>query len=128
MANKPKSVYLTERSMSALRPDDSLSARVNQIIDRYLEAVMRDRDNVRAKFTAQEWVQLSGLLDWFDDRALAAEARISALLAFSGNRALRRVVHDLTAGELVVLLELLESEALGEPPGTHSRETHHDAG
>ena len=118
---KAKSLHLTDRSMSIVRETDSLSARFNQIADRYIEMVRRDRENVRGKFTAQEWAQLVVMIDWFDDRALSAESRLSTLLASAGDRALRRILHDLTGGELIVLLELLENDEFGEPPATHSQ-------
>ena len=44
--SKAKSVYLTERSMSALRPGDSLSGRLNQIVDRYMAVVDDGRDSI----------------------------------------------------------------------------------
>lgn len=117
---KAKSLHLTDRSMSVVRESDSLSARFNQIADRYLEMIARDRENVRGKFTAAEWSQLIDLAERFDDREQSAAARLSALLSFAGNRTLRRVLQGLTGGELVVLLELLENEQRGEPPATHS--------
>ena len=115
--SKRLQLYLDDRSLSAVRATDSIAGRFNQIADRYLEMIARDRENVRGKFTAGEWSQLIDLAERFDDRERSASARLSALLAFAGNRALRRVLHGLTGGELVVLLELLENEQRGEPPG-----------
>lgn len=120
MANRPKSVYLTERSMSALRPDDSLSGRMNQIVDRYLEMVQRDRERVRGKFNAAEWQRLAAELHRHTCAPITTTQLRMILRSARSTRALRQVIDDMAGGELVVLIELLENERWGEPPATHS--------
>lgn len=56
--SKPKSVYLTDRSMSALRPGESLSARMNQIVDRYLQLMATYQHALRDEFDDEEWQRL----------------------------------------------------------------------
>lgn len=115
MASRPKSVYLTARSMSALRADDSLAARMNAIVDRYLQAVTLDRARVRGKFTSAQWSALVALGDLSrGEPATAAETHAAMIGAIEDN-ALRQVLRDLTGGESLVLLELLENERWGEP-------------
>ena len=78
--NRPKSVYLTARSMSALRADDSLSARMNVIIDRYLQAVTRDRSaTISPVISAQAVAQMSALAGQVhvDPAILAYVSRLS---------------------------------------------------
>lgn len=127
MANKPKSVYLTERTMSALRPDDSLSARVNQIVDRYLEMVTRDRERVRGKFTAAEWQSLGNELHRHSGAVLTAAQQRVILRSVEDDRALRLVLDEMSGGDMMVLIELLENDRWGEPPATHSQGGHDDA-
>lgn len=113
--NRPKSVYLTARSMSALRAADSLSARMNVIIDRYLELVARDRERVRGKFAPAEWAELVAVDDLSRGEPMSAAATHAALTGAVEGKALRQILRDLTGGESLVLLELLENERWGEP-------------
>ena len=119
MANKSKSVYLTARTMSSLRPDDSLSARMNVIVDRYLEAVARDRVDVRKQYAAKEWNTLIRARR-AQPHGMSAEqqiAELSALVDLSG----------VTGGDLLVLLDLLDDELFGCPADTHSQGDRDDA-
>lgn len=113
--NRPKSVYLTARSMSALRADDSLSARMNVIIDRYLQAVTRDRARVRGKFAPAQWSALVALGDLSRGEPATATETHAAMIGAIKDNALRQILRDLTGGESLVLLELLENERWGEP-------------
>lgn len=116
--NRPKSVHLTERAMSALRPDDSLSARMNQIVDRYLELVARDRDRVRGKFAPVEWAALVAMGDLSHGQPIsAAETHAAMLEGVRDPPVLYKLLRDLTGGEAVVLIELLENERWGSPRG-----------
>lgn len=115
MASRPKSVYFTARSMSALRADDSLAARMNAIVDRYLELVSRDRELVRGKFAPAEWAELVAVDDLSRGEPMSAAATHAALTGAVEGKALRQILRDLTGGEAVVLLELLENERWGEP-------------
>jgi hypothetical protein len=119
MANRPKSVYLTARTMSALRPDDSLSGRLNSIVDRYLEAVERDRDRVRRKFLPPLWRSMAATFRSLPP-SVPTSQQIAGLIEGQQERLVRETLRDLPGGELLVLLELLEREVSGRPPDTHS--------
>lgn len=118
MANRPKSVYLTARSMSALRESDSLSGRMNQIADRYLEMVRADGERVRERFLPLEWEALARFVA--DDRnraALADDPRAALeqymrLMEGADGEPIGGpgIIEGLTGGDLVVLLELLEAD------------------
>lgn len=119
MANRPKSVYLTARTMSALRPDDSLSGRMNSIVDRYLEAVARDSDRVRRKFLPPLWRSMAAAFRSLPPSGSTSE-QIAGLIAGQQEHLARETLRDMLGGELLVLLELLEREVSGHSPDTHS--------
>jgi hypothetical protein len=56
--SEKRSVYLSDRALALPRARDSLSGRLNQVADRYTELIRRERDALRAQFTAAEWQTL----------------------------------------------------------------------
>jgi hypothetical protein len=63
--SEKRSVYLSDRALALPRARDSLSGRLNQVADRYTELIRRERDAVRALFTAAEWQTLcDACADW----------------------------------------------------------------
>ena len=114
--SKPKkyTLYLTDRSMSVLRGDEGLSARMNAVLDRYLFTVSAAGAPLRALFTDDEW---RALLDAYDrkpdDIVLADEIFRWWSHGSHGicGDALWRAA-KLPPDEFVVLLELLETELM----------------
>lgn len=105
MANKAKSIYLTERSMSALRPGDALSGRVNEIIDRYLTMVEADADHVRDQFVDARWAVMVKAMEEHTRTSVRESCDILCRkLGGSG------VIKAMDEGQMVVLIELLEDE------------------
>ena len=56
--SRPQSVYLSKRAMSAVRQNDRLSPRLNQIIDRYMALIEPNEEYVREQFSIAEWRHL----------------------------------------------------------------------
>lgn len=104
MANKAKSIYLTDRSMSALRPGDALSGRVNEIIDRYLSIVEATAGHVRDQFGDGAWGVMVATLA--EHRRLSVQGSRDAIYHQTANGA----IHAMDEGQMVVLIELLEGE------------------
>lgn len=134
MANRPKSVYLTARSMSALRESDSLSGRMNQIADRYLTMLVRDSERVRGMFAPREWaalvawrrarepfdLQAAELRDAFAALTIADVSGVNIHGFMVGKKSFASVRSklDMTEGEIMVLVELLELDCATDPlPG-----------
>jgi hypothetical protein len=114
MASKNISIYVTDRTMSSMRPGEGVSPRLNRIVDRYLEQVELDAEFVREQFTVDQWstlVDAWGPLNAARDGVLAMNARSQLIrkLGVDGVKA-AAIVGDLSAGDLFVLLELLERE------------------
>ena len=110
--SKAKSVYLTERSMSALRPGDSLSGRLNQIVDRYMDVVDDERDSIMSQIgddgfseLVKAWPDVLPVENWLDNlRSLLRS--ISGWPHTPGLSAAVMMV-DL---EQIVLTEMVEAE------------------
>lgn len=113
MANKPKSVWLTARTMSALRPGDALSGRINQIVDRYLQMVDDDAQEIRAPFRSRSWALMLAEVARLrnDGQILDVHGVREALAASQGDEYLQ----TMETGEFVVLLELLERDLASNP-------------
>jgi hypothetical protein len=107
MATKPKSLYLTERTMSALRPGDALSGRMNQIAERYLTMIEEDAGPIRDQFSQAAWTAMLAEVGGCS-RASLDESR-EALAAVAPDDG----IDNFTAGDLVVLIELLEGDRVG---------------
>ena len=106
MSNKAKSVYLTPRSMSALRPGDALSGRVNEIIDRYLSMIEEEKKYVRDQFGPLSWPAL--VTAYGDNSRLSiTECRDALSAALHGD-----TIETMTSGEVVVLVELIEGDRI----------------
>lgn len=110
MANKPKSIYLTEETMRLVRRSDSLSARVNQIADRYALLLLAHRTRVQAHIRDDDLRKLAA--EWQGDASRLDLAKLEAEL----RDAAERVGHHCWGGfmrlepvDLVALVELLES-------------------
>lgn len=106
MANKAKSIYLTERSMSALRPGDALSGRVNEIIDRYLSMIEATAGHVRDQFGDGAWGVMVATLA--EQPRLSLQESRDAIYRQTANG----TIHAMGEGQMVVLIELLEGERI----------------
>lgn len=114
MSNKPKSVYLTDRSMSALRPGEALSGRVNQVVDRYLKIIELTRRDARAFFTPEHWdVLREAYAEIRDQKALPALEQVHALVAALGAHEIAIAMERMPAWQTFVFMELLEEDAAG---------------
>lgn len=119
--SKPKSVYLTDRSMSALRPGDSLSARMNQIVDRYLQVLAAYQVGLREEFDHDEWELL---LDLYAANKPQGDLGLSTVWAeiidqLAPESSMRQYIDAMPIAELLGLMELLEAD-LAKAPATHS--------
>ncbi len=109
MANKPKSLYLNDRAMSVLRPADTLSGRMNRVVDRYLEWLDSERAAVTALFSSDEMQTLTAAWTPSDDRVVtAAELRDELIARLAAHPPLADRIEGVTFGTLLVLVELLE--------------------
>lgn len=110
MANRAKSLYLTDRTMSALRPSDALSGRMNQIVDRYLLLLTEYQLDMRGEFDAAEWqALLSEFAAMVAEKCdtsdyLAVQQRLTAAVESPD------VIDLYSAAEVIALIELLESD------------------
>jgi len=123
--SRPKNVYLSKRAMVALRHTDSLSGRINQIIDRYLALITPCEERVRAAFSPEEWACLQtaykalGLWQAAEGIWQITDTLSDAL----GDTAAAKHVAELDLVESIVLVELLERHiaAASAPPATQSQ-------
>lgn len=116
--SRPKSVYLTSRSLSALRSGDALSGRMNQIVDRYLQMVTMESHLVRGQFSDDEWAKMVAAVPSAITRDLSAVAEVSVLIRnLRGDRALAARAVEFSAGNFFTLIELLEADRakVGDP-------------
>lgn len=110
MANKPKSIYLTEESMRMVRRGDTLSARMNQIVDRYQLLLLAHRTRVKAHLSDADVRALAS--EWQGDASRLILENIDAEL----KAAAKRVGPSCWGGymrlepaDVVALVELIES-------------------
>lgn len=108
MANKAKSIYLTPRSMSALRPGDALSGRVNEIIDRYLSMIEADAGHVRDQFGDGAWSVMVAALA--EHPRLSVQGSRDAIWHQTGRG--NGIIKTMDEGQMVVLIELLDGERI----------------
>ncbi len=114
--NKPHkyTTYLNERTMSAMRGDEPLSARLNAIVDRYLFTVSACGAPMRALFSDDEWRTLLDAYSTRPDDIVSADDLFRWWL--SGPSGIRdgtlRTVEKMPPDEFVVLAELLETELM----------------
>lgn len=114
MASKNISIYVTDRTLSGVRPGESVSPRLNRIVDRYLELVEQDASYVREGFTDEQWPLLVAAWQRLNDTregVLAMNARAQLMRELGpGGASLAEVVRTMIGGDFVVMLELLERE------------------
>lgn len=123
MATRSLSVYLTPATMSAIRPGEALSARMNQIAMRYTLMVAHFERGLRAQFGGALWVQLGRAYGDMLRPPMEplADTRTRLLAAIGAGDELAIRVDDLSDIELICLFELLEDDlAPKTPPATHS--------
>lgn len=110
MANKPKSIYLTEDTMRLVRRGDTLSARMNQIADRYALLLQAHRTRVRGFIGDADLRKLAA--EWNGDASRLNLERLELELQSAARRVGNSCwggVMRLEAADLVALVELLES-------------------
>lgn len=110
--HKARPAYLSELSMSALRPGDTVSGRANQMIERYLSMVNEDGADVRSTFTGEEWDALLGARPALVRDRSMAQMRQGMVDALFERKDLQRVIRDFDGASFAVLLELLEREPM----------------
>lgn len=110
MANKPKSIYLTNQSMRLVRRGDQLSARINQVAERYSFMLDVHRARVRHHLAGAQIQQLAEhwkpqaermTIEQLEAELLAAAKRVSADCWGA--------VMRLETADMVALVEMLES-------------------
>jgi len=117
--------YLNERTMSAMRGDEALSGRLNQIVDRYLFTVSASVARVHGLFSNDEWRTLLDAYDRKPDDLLAADEVFRWWSTGSHGicgEALWRAA-KLPPDDFVALMELLEAELLTGVAMTNSVDT-----
>lgn len=118
--SKTLTVNLTSRTMSAVRTGESLSGRMNRIVDRYLALVECDEPEYHRKFYSDE--QWSMLLAVAESLTPAADIRQAFLNAVGRNdKGLEDRLRILPKVSIIVLIEMLEAELLAENAGNHKR-------
>jgi len=114
--NKPRkfTCYLTDRTMSAMRGDEPLSARLNQIVDRYLFSVSASVARIYGLFLEEDWRTLLDTHAKMPDHILdandahqwwartAAEEQVDAIWCAA----------KLSPDDFAAMLELLETELM----------------
>ena len=107
---RPQSLYITERTMSALRPGDALSGRINKIVDRYLEMIAADRTEVSEIFAEAELDTLAAAWAGTKGQVVLAMNLQNEMMARLGGHhpAIAERIDELAFGDLVVLIEVLE--------------------
>ena len=114
--NKPHkyTCYLNERTMSAVRGDEPLSARLNAIVDRYLFTVSAQAAYLRDQFSDGDWRSLLDAYASKPDDILSADDAFrwwsSGAPQIFGSTLRRASL--LTADEFVILSEMLECELM----------------
>lgn len=111
--SRPKSVYLTAATMQAVRQFDSLSGRLNQIVDRYSQILAeQSSDNLAniAEIAAPAYAPNVSLTQC---RADMASALVAADKAFAA-----QWVRDMRLAKFAALVEMIEQI---QPPPTHSQ-------
>ena len=110
MANKPKSIYLTEDTMRQVRRGDSLSARMNQMADRYALLLLVHRTRVQGYISDADLRKLA--TEWHGDAARLNLDKLEAELSDAAKRVGPRCwggFMRLEPADLVALVEMLES-------------------
>lgn len=124
---KPKSLYLTDRTMEAVRGDEALSARVNQIADRYLSLLEPRKQWLIGVTSATEWdamIRAYGEPEVGRPGLPADEVGLRLATHLTEPR-LQNFVRELDELDLLALIEVLEAKrAYGAPPATHTPATH----
>lgn len=115
---KRQQVYVTPRTFSALRGNEVLSVRINQLVDRWLEVVRAMSPQVRQQFTPDEWRILADGLDatYEVNRNVAASDMRATIARGASERdapALAQRVLAMSDCEACVLAELLELQVIG---------------
>lgn len=114
-----KTLFLTERTMSAMRPGDALGRRINCIVDRYLEIMARTSQTIRAGFDEREWGVLlratEGLMESGTEASDTADALFRAV--GSSEPALLTKIGIADTADLFALVELLELELRADGAG-----------
>lgn len=112
--SKSYPIRLQDKVMSLLRPDDTLSTRVNQILARYAWVQRSERDRVHGTLSPAAWQVLRAewprgffrLMHPSKFKALALDVLQQTFPEDAG------AVERMSQAQLMVLLELVEAEAV----------------
>lgn len=128
MATKAVTLYIVPRTREAMREehDRSLSGRINQITDRWLEVIRLDGKEVRGFFTDDQWTTLIDAFSRVTSRGTREPLQAVALIPslrreLSHDKDLLDAVDELSAGDAFVLIELLELEQPPLPPDLRAK-------
>lgn len=111
-------VAIAERTLSAVRGDEPLSPRINQIVDRYLSIIKWQSEGFREEIPDDEWQCLLDAWRPLRSRGLTTSEACDALVAAMGEKweeleAAFDVPFDVVGR--IVLLELLEADLIAAP-------------
>lgn len=111
MANKPKSIYLTNQSMRLVRRGDQLSARINQVAERYGFMLEVHRARVRHHLAGAQIQQMAE--HWQPEHERPTIEQLEADLVATAKRVSADCwgsVMRLEPADMLALVEMLESQ------------------
>lgn len=109
-------LFLADRTRQALRSTDSVSPRINQIVDRYLALVAEREHHLRVCFTSEEWAVLVDAAHRVVAEPVAASAARRWIVEQleDDHPGLARSIDKLVSQtDVLILLELLERDHAG---------------
>lgn len=111
MPSKLQSVRLTDHTLTAVRPGDSLSHRLNQVVDRYLTILEVSREAARAYFSEDQWDALREA-NARRPKSLGVGLHDVTMLAEFLPADLAIALDKMPVWQTFVILEMLEAEPL----------------
>lgn len=126
---KKATVFLTPRTLSALRQDEGLSARLNTIVDRYLALTVDGRAALMRRFTDAEWNMVREAYEVIHGegenqvpassfrKAIADSLREVERRRGANSELSTRVEMVLSPADIIVMFDLLESLHLSDVAG-----------
>lgn len=111
---KPKSIYLTDESMRSVRAGDALSARINQIIERYSLILSEEVADLKDKIVSSEVLDAIAV-HWRPSQVPPRfQDQLSLALSIASEVAPQWVsrLRDLDEIQHIALLEAIEARAL----------------
>lgn len=114
--SKPYSVYLSEATMRMVRPNDALSARINQLAERYSMIVAAQTQAVTEEIGAENIAAMAKQWPRRTPREPVVGPTLLALeVAATISDELMRKIDGLSASSALTLIELIELEVAKLP-------------